>query len=260
MLSTLQNFISQIFFDNAFLGTMIASMLPVIEARGAIPLGLSGEFWSTPLSGAGAVLASLLGTSIMTLLLLLITYPICGYLKRLKFVRGFIEKLESKVAKIRNKNAVLNGNEEEKATAIKASENAVGVECESCENGSQTRSKSSIFTETRNGGGRRKSGFGKYAFLCFFTALPIPLTGYYTACLIASFCGMKKLQSFVAMVAGNLICIGVMLAVSLMAKQYVTILFYFFLVVFAATIAYFVLDAMFQRRKRAIGKCSTIKE
>ena len=221
MLDALQPFISNLFFDNAFLGTIFASMLPVIEARGAIPLGLATEFWSIPLSPLLAFFASLIGTSIMTLFLLLVTYPICTYLKKLKFVKGFIEKLENKVAKYKSKEHCLNDN----VTSVEPKQNNV--------------------IETKS----NKNDIKKYIFLCFFTALPIPLTGYYTACLIASFCNFNKIKSFIAMVCGNLICITVMLAVSLIAKQYVTLLFYFFLIIFVLTIIYFVADSIFKKRK-----------
>lgn len=220
MLNYLQSFISSLFFDNAFLGTAFASMLPIIEARGAIPLGLSTEFWSTPLSPLQVFFASLVGTSIMTLLLLLITYPLCTLFKRIKFVKCFIDKLECKVAKFKSKNSCLNG-----ASPI------------------NTTNASKATQQGNN------NNIKKYVFLCLFTALPIPLTGYYTACLIASFCQFDKIKAFIALVCGNLICISLMLFVSLIAGQYVSILFYLFLFIFIATIFYFAIDAFIKRRK-----------
>ena len=222
MLNALQSFISNLFSDNAFLGTIFASMLPVIEARGAIPLGLSAEFWSTPLNPLLVFFASLVGSAIMTLLLLLATYPICTYLKKLKFVKGFINKLENKVAKYKNNGLYID-------------DNSINIPS------GQTN---------KNGVNSNQGNLQRYIFLCLFTALPVPLTGYYTACLIASFCNLNKIKAFIAIICGNLICISLMLMVSLIAKQYVTLLFYFFLVAFVLTIIYFIIDAIVKQRKK----------
>lgn len=202
MLEHLHNLLSSLFFDNAFLGTFIASMLPVIEARGAIPLGLSNDLWLSPLNPINTFISSFLGATLMTLILLLVTYPICAYLKRLKFVKSFIEKLENKVNKIKKEKDITN-----------------------------------------------KTEFKKYLFLCLFTALPVPLTGYYTASLIASFCSFNKWKSLIAISLGNLICILAMLAVSVIASEYVTLLFYFFVIAFIVTVLYFVIDSIIKRKR-----------
>ncbi|MGN1227573.1 MAG: COG2426 family protein [Christensenellales bacterium] len=209
----MQDILITIFKDNNFLATIFASMLPVIEARGAVPFALSNDLWTTPLGPFLTFLACIFGSSIMVIILLAITYPLCNALKKIKFVKSFIDKLNTKVQKIKEKNSV-----------------------------------------------DTKSEFKKYLFLLFFTALPIPLTGYYTASLIASFCNFNKYKSFTAITCGNLICISFMLIVSLIAKEYVTLLFYFFLIAFIIVIAYFIFDTILQKRKTKKDNANLLSE
>lgn len=204
MSNLIQQFITSYFTDNAFLATIIASMLPIIEARGAIAFGVSADFWAQPLSIFSACIAGFLGSLIMTMLLLFITYPICMLLKKQKHIKRFVEKLEDKVRKIKNKNAKL----------------------------------------------EQKENLRKYAFLSLFTALPIPLTGYYTACLIASFCQMNKFLSLVSIILGNIICVLFMSLVSALLGQYISYIFYFFVIVFVGTLLYFIFDALIKRKPK----------
>lgn len=198
----MQEFIAQLFFNNTFLGTIIASMLPVIEVKGAIPFALSKSLWNYPLDITSAILSSLIGSTIMVIILLTVTYPLCNILKKIKFVNKIVVKLEKKVLKIKNKS------------------NQISI----------------------------TKGYKKYCFLAFFTAVPLPLTGYYTACLIASFCGFGKLKSLFAIIIGNCFCILIMSLVSTLAYKWVNLIFYFFLICFIFTLIYFVLESLIKKK------------
>lgn len=199
----MQNIIVNLFNDNAFLGTFFASLLPVIEARGAFTLGISSQIWDTPLNTFYSFATCILASTIMVTLLLLVTYPVCKYLKSLNFMQMFINKLEQKVYSVRDKNE-----------------------------------KSLKFESLKS-----------YLFLMLFTAVPLPLTGYYSACLIASFIGLNKLKSFLFITLGNIICLMIMLLVSTIFSNYVNIIFYIFVVIFIITVIYFIFDSVYKSKK-----------
>lgn len=204
--------IADIFNENMFLATLFVSMLPIIEARGAIPFAMSNELCKNALSPVVAFIASFLGSSIMVILLLIIIYPLCEWLKNIKLVKSFINKLNGKTQKISNKSNI-----------------------------------------------SKMPNYKKYAFLTLFTLLPIPLTGYYSACLLASFLKLSKLKSFFAICVGNLICILIMTLISIFAYDFTTLIFYFFLIVFLLTIIYFIIDSIYLKNKpeNEIANCNT---
>lgn len=74
------------------------SMMPVVELRGAIPLGAS-----LGLTTFNSTLLAILGNSIIVPVLMIIIEPLFTHLKTLEQFRGFIERLEKRAAgKIKN--------------------------------------------------------------------------------------------------------------------------------------------------------------
>ena len=72
---------------------IIVSMLPIIELRGAIPLGaalLNMGMWET-------FFISVIGNLIPVPFLILLTRPIFSWLKKTRLFSGIVHKLESKV-------------------------------------------------------------------------------------------------------------------------------------------------------------------
>lgn len=66
----LSKILSFIFGKNVYLCTMIISMCPLVELKGAIPIGMSSELWGdNALVGIQAFLISLVGSSIIIFLL-----------------------------------------------------------------------------------------------------------------------------------------------------------------------------------------------
>lgn len=76
--------------------TLLVAMLPILELRGAIPLGVS--LGLTPLV---ATLTSIIGNLLPILPLLLLLEKIFAYLKTRSFSKKFITKMEQKVDKKR---------------------------------------------------------------------------------------------------------------------------------------------------------------
>ncbi|MDK9711640.1 COG2426 family protein [Acidaminobacter sp.] len=74
------------------------SMMPVVELRGAIPLGVSLGF-----STLHSTILAIIGNSVIVPVLLLIIEPLFAHMKRLEQLRGFVERLEVRAAsKVQN--------------------------------------------------------------------------------------------------------------------------------------------------------------
>lgn len=69
------------------------SMMPVVELRGAIPLGVSLGF-----STLHSTILAIIGNSVIVPVLLLIIEPLFAHMKRLEQLRGFVERLEVRAA------------------------------------------------------------------------------------------------------------------------------------------------------------------
>lgn len=74
------------------------SMMPIVELRGAIPLGVSLGF-----STLHSTVLSVIGNSLIVPILLAIIEPLFSHMKRLEQLRGFVERLEVRAAsKVQN--------------------------------------------------------------------------------------------------------------------------------------------------------------
>lgn len=80
------------FTDNGKLITLIISMFPLVELKGAIPIG-------TLLLGEDSLLTSALlayvGSSIICIPIFFLLIPIFNLLKKVKFIKKIVEKIES---------------------------------------------------------------------------------------------------------------------------------------------------------------------
>jgi len=77
-----------IFGDNSALATILISIIPIIELKGAIPFGMSKSFWGeNALSGIEALLFALLGGLIVAILLSFLLSPVVRWLKKRKFFK-----------------------------------------------------------------------------------------------------------------------------------------------------------------------------
>ncbi len=114
MTETLGKFLLSI-FQNEYVATLFVSMFPLIELKGAIPIGM-GLFdlglWET----AGI---AYLGSTVISIIVFFLLIPIFNLLKKIGFVRKIIEKIEmifeEKAQKIAKKT---NGSPEKEARKI----------------------------------------------------------------------------------------------------------------------------------------------
>jgi len=78
-------------FQNEYVATLFVSMFPLIELKGAIPIG-TGLFGLNLLETAGI---AYLGSTIVSIAVFFLLIPIFNLLKKIGFVKKIIEKIET---------------------------------------------------------------------------------------------------------------------------------------------------------------------
>ena len=147
----------------------VISMLPIVELRGAVPVGAA---LGIPFYINYAV--SVLGNLLPIPFILLFIPKILDFLARFRLFRPVVEWVRRKANKYKGKI----------------------IKSETSKDGSESTSKKAP----------RKMTVGAFTALMLFVALPIPGTGAWTGALVASLFGMPKLHSFLAILSGVLIC------------------------------------------------------
>lgn len=174
-----------IFGSNSKLATMVIAMFPIIELKGAIPVGVSREFWGeSALTETQAFLFSLIGSCLVVPLIALVFRPIINYMKQSKFFKKFALVIEEKV----------------KVSSSRIGSNSVG-------------------------GGVLKRTILKMLGVFSFVAIPLPLTGVWTGTCIAVFLGLKFWQLVLSVVLGNIVAGVLVTFVCAMFPNFTSILF-----------------------------------
>lgn len=158
------------------LSVLLISAFPLIELKGAIPIGakLGVSLWQT----AGL---AYLGSTLVCIPVFFLLIPIFNLLKKIPFIKRFIEKVES----------VLYG--KAKKIALKAK----GVDDEKYARRLMARA------------------------LLIFVAVPLPVTGVWTGTAIAVFLGFKFKEAVFSLAAGNLIAGAIITLLTFFFKDYV---------------------------------------
>lgn len=166
MTEFLNNLFSNMFGNNIVLATILISMVPVIELRGAIPFATNPGFWGNlAMTNWQAFGWSLLGSSAIVPLIALLFVPIINLLKRIKFFNKLAMALENRV---KSKTANIEGAEQKSA--------------------------------------RFSSAWWKKVLAVFiFVAIPLPFTGVWTGSCVAVFVGLDYLTTCVSVILGNIV-------------------------------------------------------
>ncbi len=166
MTEFLNNLFSNIFGNNIILATILISMVPIIELRGAIPFATNPGFWSgIAMTNWQAYGWSLLGSSLIVPIIALIFVPIINLLKRIKIFKNLALAIENRV---KSKTANIEGADQ----------------------------KSSRFTP---------AWWKKVLAVFIFVAVPLPFTGVWTGTCVAVFVGLDYLTTCVSVILGNIV-------------------------------------------------------
>ena len=156
----------------------VISMLPIIELRGAVPIGaiLDLPFYLN-------FIISVIGNLIPVPFILLFIPKFLSFLERFKPFKPMVRWLRGKADKHKGK---------------------VLVDEESHANAEEIPLKSN--DETSDDNPNRKMSKSVFFALMLFVALPLPGTGAWTGSLIASLFSLPKRKSFIAVTLGVLTC------------------------------------------------------
>lgn len=174
---------------NKYIATILLSIVPMIEVRGAITVGtgLGINPWL-------AFLISCCSALIVCPFLLLLLKPILKALKKVKWFKSIACAVED-VFRGKAKKIDQNAKDAAKETIIVTDEE-----------------------------GKRKANFNKAVGVFLFVAIPIPLTGVWTGSAIAAFLDLEYKYSVPAIVIGNFIAGLIITVLNIILAQYATMI------------------------------------
>lgn len=189
MADNIVQFLSGILKDERIL-TLFVSAFPLIELKGAIPVGVK--------AGLGLPVAALLayiGSTLICVPLFFLLVPIFNLLKKIKPIKRLVQKVEN----------VLYGKAEKLAAGAK---NKMGA---------------TFLNEDEK---KKKTRSVIVKALLIFVAVPFPVTGVWTGTAIAVFLGLSFGEAIFALSAGNFIAGSIITLLSFIAADYIDLIIY----------------------------------
>lgn len=209
MVEILGSFFSMIFGNNVRVATTIISMFPIIELKGAIPVGVSQEFWGdNALSELQSFGYSLFGSCVVVPIIALVFIPIINYMKSTKTFKKIALVIEGKVSKSRDKIQII----------------------------------------SKDGGVSKKNTILKMLGVFLFVSFPIPLTGVWTGTCIAVSLGLKFWQIVISCILGNVVAGIFVMFVCSAFPQFTSIIFLIVLAI-VIVLFMLLLVKIFRRKK-----------
>ena len=208
-----------IFGNNSWLATIIISMIPIVELRGAIPFGSAISFWGeNALPIWQAFLYSVLGSTLVCVILTFFFWPIFKWLKKTKLFKKLADAIEKKI----------------------------------------NNSSKSINDKVQAEKNEKKTWWIKWLGVFAFVAIPLPLTGVWTGTCIALFIGMNKRDTMTSVILGNLVAGTIMTIISYFFADntMIVLLVFFALVVLFAL--FFAVRAFDRKIKHKINATSVV--
>ena len=202
-----------------FWSVILLSLFPIIELRGAIPVGVSLGYnqWM-------AYLVAFLGSSLPVPFLLLLLKPILNLLKKMKWFRGLAQAVED----------IFN----EKANGI--------VEKAVAKNKDKAKDPEKLAEKY------------KLIGVLLFVAIPVPLTGVWTGSAVAAFLNLDFKKALPVILLGNLSAGFIVTIFTILLGAYLNIIIDVMIVLFALLFVYFIYKVLRRiiKNKRQARKTS----
>lgn len=200
-----------IFGSQSWLATLIISMIPIVELRGAIPFGSATAFWGEhALKLWQSLLFSLLGSTIVCVVLTFLFWPIFKWLKSTKTFKKIAVWVEKKLNR-----------------------NAEGIE-----------------KKTQSEKDAKKIKWIKIIGIWGFVSIPLPLTGVWTGTCLALFIGLNKKETMLTVILGNIVAGLLMTLISFFFKDNTMIVFYAFFILVGVFIVYEIIKSIIRKCKK----------
>lgn len=209
MADILGKIFSFVFGNHSMIATVIISMFPIIELKGAIPIGMSVDYFGEyALDGTSAFLLSLLGSSLVVPVIALIFTPIVKWLKGTMLFKRVGEFIDEKVNK--HKNDIVN--------KVDKSKNTV------------------------------KTTIIKCLLIFTFVAIPLPLTGVWTGTCVAVAVGLNLWQTCLSVILGNVVAGLIIVFVCSVFPEIITILSIVFIAIVLILVAIILLKLFLPKK------------
>ena len=201
--------------------TVLISVLPIVEARGAIPVAFSYGI-SPPL----ALLYAFLGSSLMAPVLIAVLLPFVKWLSKTKLFRKvgqtLYEKFEKKSQSILKEEVpgeISRQARNDKLDARNDKLDARNDQLDARNDGSEVQGDGTR-TQSAKKNAQKKSDLRKMLGVFAFVAVPLPLTGVWTGSAVAALTRLSYPKALASVVAGNLVatCLITLLCVLLPQK------------------------------------------
>ena len=164
------------------------SMLPLIELRGAVPVGaiMNIPFYTT-------FICAVVGNLLPVPFILIFIPWVLDFMYRFKRLRPIVEWLRKKADKNKDKidRSAADQKESEESTADSVTPEQIAE---------------SAADESKPGHSVRRMPAGAFIGLMLFVLIPAPGTGAWTGSLVASLFGFPKIKSFLAVLLGVIGC------------------------------------------------------
>lgn len=186
--------------------TLLLSAFPLIELKGAIPIGLKSglSIWQAGLLGY-------VGSSLVSIPLFFLLIPIFNLLKKIPFIKNIIVKVEGVFHNKARKLA---------SDAYKKHQNLGELTEQMAEEKTRRILKNALL---------------------IFVAVPFPVTGVWTGTAIGVFLGLKFKETFPAIVIGNLIAGSIITLLTAFLSDYVDLIIYVLLAIAIVMLIIFII-------------------
>ncbi|MBR7090959.1 MAG: small multi-drug export protein, partial [Clostridia bacterium] len=169
---------------------MLLSMIPMVESRIGIPIGVSADIWGTgTLDVWQSMLAGIIGSSVAGVVLVLLYHPIKRYLARSKMLSKIYNAIGSKL---------LNKFNRKKKENVDINEVEYVLQ-------------------------QQKKYRAKVWGLLLFMILPVPGSGVWSTAVLGGILGLKNRDSIMVVVLGSIVSCAFVAVLSAILLEYITL-------------------------------------
>lgn len=231
-----------------FFVTTILAMLPVIELRGAIPIGMSFSLWGeNALNLIESVIASIIGGILVCFLVVAIFFPLKKLLSRVTIFRNFFDFFDKKateqLARFHKKSKQKLKQENSRTTPTMPAPTPQLL----------TNTRQIIFSEQKikklPKNHQKIENLRKCIFVFLFCAIPLPFTGVWSAGALCSLLGIGFWQSVCTLIFANLVSSGIIALFCLIFQNYIDLVLVIMAIIFVMIVLYALTKMLSSRRK-----------
>jgi len=224
---------------------LLSSMIPLIECRGAIPLGVSAELWgSSALTVWQSALISFVGSSLVAVLILLTFVPIKKLLRKSKKMKKLLDYFENSlmqkfIIKLDKFNKKYKNKQKTSKKLHKIEEKKV--------HSTDVEVNSTLQV-------KKKAEWLKVFVIFGITALPLPMSGVWTSSILSSLVGLKFFKGLFSVVLGNLVACLLVAFISAIFIEFINLILVILAVILVLFIIYKIIEMCVNLRTKKVKK------